>query len=123
MASGKGWIGVDLDGTLAYYDEWRGIKHIGAPIPKMVERVKGWLAEWLEVKIFTARVAPAEEMTKEQLEELANIFLTIRAWVIEHIGQELDVTCLKDFGMIALWDDRCVQVLTNTGERADGQAG
>ena len=26
----KGWIGVDLDGTLAQYDHWRGIEHIGA---------------------------------------------------------------------------------------------
>lgn len=23
------WIGVDLDGTLAEYDGWRGWKHIG----------------------------------------------------------------------------------------------
>jgi len=23
------WIGVDLDGTLATYDMWRGLDHIG----------------------------------------------------------------------------------------------
>ena len=27
----------------------------------------------------------------------------------------------KDFRMIQLWDDRCVQVIPNTGLRADGE--
>jgi len=36
------WIGVDLDGTLAVYDGWRGPEHIGPPVPAMVERVKRW---------------------------------------------------------------------------------
>ena len=27
----KGWIGVDLDGTLAHYDKWRGVEHVGDP--------------------------------------------------------------------------------------------
>jgi len=53
----NGWIGVDLDGTLAYYDEWRGLYHIGEPIPAMVDRVKRWLAEGRDVRIFTARVS------------------------------------------------------------------
>lgn len=30
---GTGWIGVDLDGTLAIYDVWRGANHIGEPVP------------------------------------------------------------------------------------------
>ena len=52
----NGWIGVDLDGTLAYYDQWRGALHIGEPIPVMLERVKRWLDEGKDVRIFTARV-------------------------------------------------------------------
>ena len=35
-----GWIAVDLDGTLAYYDVWRGEEHIGSPISDMFFRVK-----------------------------------------------------------------------------------
>lgn len=35
-----GWYAVDLDGTLAHYDGWRGEDHIGDPIPPMVERIK-----------------------------------------------------------------------------------
>lgn len=41
----QGWIGVDLDGTLAEYDEWRGIDHIGTPIEPMAARVRRWIAQ------------------------------------------------------------------------------
>lgn len=36
-----GWIAVDLDGTLAEYDGWKGSAHIGNPVPKMVEKNTG----------------------------------------------------------------------------------
>ena len=52
----RGWIGVDLDGTLATHDGKRS-QRIGAPIPAMVERVKMWLREGREVRIVTARAA------------------------------------------------------------------
>jgi len=52
----SGWIGVDFDCTLAEYHGWNG-GELGPPIPAMVERVKAWLAEGREVRIFTARVA------------------------------------------------------------------
>ena len=50
---GNKWIGVDLDGTLAEWDGWKGHQHIGKPIPQMVERVKRWLAMDIEVRVFT----------------------------------------------------------------------
>ncbi len=103
-----GWIAVDLDGTLAHYEGWQGEDHIGAPIPVMVERVKRWLAEGYEVRIFTARMF--RESSRESRERL------IKAWTLEHIGVELQPTCIKDFDMIELWDDRAVQVVPNTGE-------
>lgn len=33
MAHGSGWIGVDLDGTLAEYSHWKGETHIGRVLP------------------------------------------------------------------------------------------
>lgn len=106
----SGWIGVDLDGTLAYYDEWRGINHIGAPIKLMADRVREWIADGVEVRIFTARVG----VTKDNRDpEQARQF--IQAWCLMHFGKVLEVTNLKDFGMIELWDDRCIQVRANTG--------
>lgn len=103
----KGWIGVDLDGTLAHYDTWRGIDHIGVPIKPMVDRVKQWLKDGVSVKIFTARVAGRDA---------DQVRAYIDAWCLEHIGQVLPVTNVKDFQMVELWDDRAVQVRCNTGE-------
>lgn len=106
MAKG-GWRGVDLDGTLAVYDGWQGPYHIGEPIPLMVERVKKWLAKGEWVKIFTARVCDGDPKTR----------LAIEDWCEKHIGQRLEVTNMKDYGMIEIWDDRAVQVIPNTGIR------
>lgn len=105
----KGWIGVDLDGTLAFYDHWRGEGHIGPPIPHMVDRVKKWLADGVTVKIFTARMAATEAW------ELMVVKNAIKNWTKEHLGQELEATCSKDYGMIELWDDRAVTVEHNSG--------
>jgi hypothetical protein len=111
------WIGVDLDGTLAYYDGWDGGR-IGAPVPAMVERVKGWLAEGKSVRIVTARVSN-DASPPERVEQR----VWIQRWCQEHIGRVLTVTCEKDFGMVELWDDRCVQVVKNTGLTKEEAAG
>ena len=60
MNEPKGYIAVDLDGTLAFYDHWRGVEHVGEPIPAMVQRVRQWLSEGKDVRIFTARVSVQE---------------------------------------------------------------
>ena len=56
--TGKGWYGFDLDGTLAKYDGWKGIDHIGEPVKPMVDLVKRMHEEGKVVKILTARVSP-----------------------------------------------------------------
>lgn len=111
----KAWIGVDLDGTLAEYHKWISPEHIGKPIPVMVDRVKKWLADGLDVRIFTARVYGGTGANVEHIRGF------IERWCLEHIGQVLPVTNEKDYGMVELWDDRAVQVIPNTGERADGK--
>lgn len=116
--SNKGWIGVDLDGTLAEYHGWKGASHIGAPIPRMLERVKAWLAEGKDVRIFTARVY--HNGMSVRVHEASVARSAIAAWCEEYIGQELRITNVKDYEMVELWDDRAVQVVRNTGMRADG---
>jgi hydroxymethylpyrimidine pyrophosphatase-like HAD family hydrolase len=133
--STQGWIGVDLDGTLAHYDGWKGANHIGEPIPAMVERVKRWLAEGKTVKIMTARVycppAPTHPTTGVNANGEANYHLwqefhkrkhdsemsekLIRTWCWNVFATTLEVTCTKDYAMIELWDDRAVRVVINTG--------
>jgi hypothetical protein len=108
-----GWIGVDLDGTLALYGGWKGPGTIGDPIPLMVERVKKWLAAEKTVKIFTARMhGHGMALIGGGVEDVKT---PIEQWCLKHIGQVLPITNAKDFGMIELWDDRCIQVEVNTG--------
>lgn len=104
----RGWIGVDLDGTLAHYDKWRGENHIGEPIPVMVNRIKAWIASGETVKIFTARVGG-----HHYNHGAASL---IRDWLAEIGLPRLDVTATKDFQMTELWDDRAVTVIPNTGK-------
>lgn len=118
----SGWIGVDLDGTLAEYHGW-GNGEIGVPIPRMVARVKKWLADGVEVRIFTARVGVGAGFSSESgvcdtLEFANQQRALIESWCEIHIGQKLPVTSQKDFAMIELWDDRCVFVAMNTGMTA-----
>lgn len=112
--SGNGWIGVDLDGTLAHYENgWMGEFIIGEPVPKMLERVKKWLAQGIEVRIFTARVSEGAGQKAQATPD--QIRTAIQDWTEKHLGKRLAVTCQKDFNMMELWDDRCVQVQANTG--------
>lgn len=103
------WVGVDLDGTLAHYVSWVHHAEIGAPIMPMVTRVKRWLAQGHKVKIFTARMSVEDPAIR------AEIAAAIRLWTTQHLGQPLEATCVKDLGMIELWDDRAVQVRMNVG--------
>lgn len=97
---GHGWIGVDLDGTLAHYDKFRGEGFVGPPVEAMVKRVRKWIQEGKEVRLFTARKPhPA-----------------IRRWMKEHLGEVLPITSTKDSHMQVLYDDRAVQVKRNKGE-------
>lgn len=99
-AKGEGWIGVDFDGTLAHYDHFRGEDHVGTPVELMVRKVRKWLREGLDVRLFTAR-KPSP---------------VLRKWMREHLGKILPITNVKDRHMQALYDDRAVGIKRNTGE-------
>lgn len=92
------WVAVDLDGTLAQEGEWKGVGHIGRPLPAMVELVKRMLASGRRVKIFTARVGPYGANPEAAREH-------IQRWCQEHLGQVLEVTATKDRFMVELYDD------------------
>jgi hypothetical protein len=102
-------IGVDFDGTLAFYDEWRGAAHCGAPVVPMVRLVQRLIANGDEVVIFTARVHPCNGRDAGVAEA------AIRKWCRRHLGMELEVTCMKAPDIELYLDDRAVQVIANTG--------
>jgi hypothetical protein len=102
----RGWYGFDLDGTIAYDETGRTYdpEVIGPPIPKAIARLKALIEEGYEVRIVTARADNKRSVA------------AIERWCAEHIGHVLTVTNQKDYAMIALYDDRAIQMVRNTGE-------
>lgn len=116
----KGYYDVDLDGTLAEYHGWNW-GEIGPPVPKMVERVKNWMRNGQDVRIFTARVAVVPGFSSESgaaatMEFAKEQEKRIERWCMEHIGWILPITAQKDFNTLEIWDDRARRVEFNTGE-------
>ena len=72
----------------------------------MVKRVKGMIEQGHRVKIFTARAQDSEQI------------LLIRKWLKKNDLPALEITNIKDYNMIKLFDDRAVQVERNTGKLA-----
>ena len=101
------WIAVDLDGTLAEYNGFRGPSVIGAPIGPMVERVRAWRRAKQVVVVFSSRVSHPKDGEECRV--------AIEAWCLEHIGEVLPVSAIKDYRITEFWDDRAVLVEPNTG--------
>lgn len=128
---GKGWYGFDLDGTLAKYDKWEGIDHIGEPVKPMVDLIRKMHDEGKVVKILTARVAPCrledgtigEQFTwltpAPSSDPAAKYTATqyIQDWCEEvaHLGFIPEIVYQKDHLMLELYDDRVKQVVPNEG--------
>lgn len=96
-------IGFDLDGTLAKTTGKFSLQVIGAPIPKMIKKLKQHLKDGDEVRIFTARAASKGAVGP------------IHAW-LEDLGlPKLKVTNKKTPGMRRLYDNIAVSVKTDEG--------
>lgn len=144
-AEGKGWYGFDLDGTLAKYDGWKGIDHIGEPVKPMVDLIKRMHAEGKVVKILTARVSHRHNVNTDPSlgpdgpkdiydgEQSVSTFARhddrtpacavkrkyasdfIREWCEANLGFLPEITHEKDHLMLELYDDRVKQVVPNEG--------
>lgn len=101
------WIGVDLDGTLAKHSG-KIDGNIGTPLPTMLDRVKKWVDDGREVRIFTARADSTLERIK------------IARWLEDNGLPALAITNKKDWEMQELWDDRAIRVEYNEGEPCSG---
>nr|WP_319491226.1 hypothetical protein [uncultured Desulfobacter sp.] len=97
------WYGVDLDGTLAVWNDNSTLDRIGAPIHVMVDMVRSMVDNGIRVKIFTARACDPAQIPK------------IRAWMARHGLPDLEITNVKDYHMERLYDDRAIRVERNTG--------
>ncbi len=97
------WIGVDLDGTLAYYDDTTGFDRVGKIVKDLAKRIRRWQELGYTVKIFTARASMEETLPP------------IRKWLKKHKLGDLEITNKLDRYCVEIWDDRAVQVKPNTG--------
>ncbi|EBP3998731.1 hypothetical protein S301_08560 [Salmonella enterica subsp. enterica] len=105
-----GWIGVDFDGVLATWSPGQG-KKPGEPVDAMVERVRKWVRDGYDVRIFTARAGDAAQVK------------VITAWLKKHQLPALAVTNVKSPGLMEMWDDKAVRVVSNTGAPCSSCAG
>ena len=69
---------VDLDGTLASYDGWKGSDHIGEPLSGAVEFTHK-LSEFADVVIYTTRTN-----TDPKLGNHEGAFELLKAWLDKH---------------------------------------
>lgn len=112
----NGWYGFDLDGTLAVHEhETFSIWKVGAPIDRMINIVQEYIRQGRQCKIVTARVYTPPNVAPQAYSDREKMIKIIQDWCEEYIGARLEVTCVKDYSMIELWDDRAISVQTNTG--------
>jgi hypothetical protein len=118
----KGNILVDMDGTLFEYHGWTKWCEFGKPIPLMVERVLGWIAEGRDVRVFTARMPlPQDEMVEQTCYKTGEKFngVMMKKAIADHceasFGHRLRSQCYKDLHTIEIWDDRAIGVVANLG--------
>lgn len=100
-------IAVDLDGTLAHYDGWKGIDHIGHVIPEVANAISDAQASGAEVWIFTARVSDPDD------HNLASD--AIAKWLVENKINVSGISAVKHKFFTEFWDDRAIQVIKNKG--------
>lgn len=119
----KGWIGVDMDGTLFTYTEWTSWDTFGTLIKPMGDRVLQWISERKDVRIFTARMPLPHEQEIEQTcyktgQKFNGVMMkkAIADHTERHLGVRLRAQCYKDLHCIEIWDDRAIGVVANTGQ-------
>ena len=95
--------GIDLDGTLAEYNGWKGPTHIGKAIPKMLDKVKSWVNKGIRIVIFTARAEDPDNVP------------AIVEWLEDNGIGGLEITNIKTPDISRIYDDRAIQVKRNEG--------
>lgn len=76
-------IAVDLDGVLARYDGWRGVDHIGEPLPGAAEFLRRLKAMGARVVIYTTRTN-ADPAVSERRESVEMLTQRVRLWLDAH---------------------------------------
>lgn len=104
------WIGFDFDGTLAR-DDNVDFPALGEPIQPMVNLMKKYIILGTKVKVVTARMSDPNPSRRVMHRRM------IQEWLAKHVdaNTDIEITCMKDFRMKLLYDDRARQVIRNKG--------
>lgn len=95
---------IDLDATLAEYDGWQGVEHIGDPIPGSQAFVAA-VSEFADVVIFTTRMN-ADVNASHSISDLGQL---IQDWLTEHGFSAVGIWCGQGKPLAAAYvDDRAV---------------
>lgn len=94
----KGFYMVDLDDTLAKYTGVRGNSPVGDPNPEIVGVVHYLHEMGFEIRLFTARAGFPDQVP------------LIEEWLKKHNLSFMIITNVKDHGVIAILDDKAVNV-------------
>lgn len=109
MENGPYTIVVDLDGTLAEFDHWRGYDHIGDPILKTEKYLRSAKINLKPVKIIlhTCRVTTLDNKIHEAS------LRRIRSWLVDNVMvsiiDEIWMNTGKPYGDVYL-DDKAINV-------------
>jgi len=110
-------IALDFDRTLAFYHGGKnGISTVGAPVPKILNRLKVWLDKDYKVSIFTARVAPAGKAGLRSEAFIKNQTRMIWDFLERNGIPKLPVTAIKYPHFTHFFDDKAIKVDENDGE-------
>jgi hypothetical protein len=111
---------LDLDGVLAQYDKWRGIEHIGDPIPGALKFTKD-LAKFAEVVIFSSRCA--QELSEGSRITPGQLRVHVIEWLEKHKFPYSDVYIGQGKPRASAFiDDRAVNCSPQTDAEAFDRA-
>ncbi len=111
---------LDLDGVLAQYDKWRGVDHIGDPIPGALKFAKQ-MARIAEITIFTSRCA--QDVLEGSRITPGQLRIRVIEWLEKHKFPYTDVYTGQGKPRAAAFiDDRGVQCSPQTDEDAFANA-
>lgn len=108
----KKTVCLDLDGTLAEYQGWQGLEHIGQPLPGAVEFVRK-VREKARVVIFTTRTKVDMDDRPEGVTR-AGLAAIVQSWLDKHgfVVDEVYTGQGKPIAAVYV-DDRAVWVPSN----------
>lgn len=97
---------IDLDGTLAKYDKWRGHEHIGEPITDAIKCVKMLYYAGYELILFSTRLNPDIDLIEPEKPPR----LIITNWLKEnHVLHMFSDMTYKKIPCCAIWDSQSLK--------------